>query len=69
MLLAHTDKVSNQNVVLLDVTTPFLHHPTRTCHDSIVDRNSFRKNNIHFTIAAALKLSQLCLEAIMAQLP
>ena len=67
MLLAHTDKVSNQNVVLLDVTTPFLHHPTRTCHDSIVDRNSFRKNNIHFTKAAALKWSKLCLESIMAQ--
>ena len=64
---AHCKKASNKNIVLVDVTTPFLRLPSRTCHDPIVDRNHFRKNNIHFNQPAALKLSKLCLESIMAQ--
>ena len=64
---AYCHTASKRNIVMLDVTTPFLLQPTRTSHDPIVDRNHFRKNNVHFNKAAALKLSQLCLESIMAQ--
>ena len=67
VIRAHCKKASNQNIVLLDVTKPFLLPPTPTSHDPIVDRHHFRKNNIHFNRAAALKLSKLCLESIMAQ--
>ena len=65
-ILGHSRHASNHNIFFLDVTTPFLHRPSRTCHDPIVDRSNFRKNDIHFTKTAARKLSQLCLEAIMA---
>ena len=64
---AHCNKATNRNISLLDVTEPFLLQTSRTSHDPIVDRSHFRKNDIHFYKAAALKLSQLCLESIMAQ--
>ena len=67
VILAHCKKANSQNIVLLDVTTPFLLQSTRTSHDPIVDRSHFRKNNIHFNQAAALKFSKLCLESIMTQ--
>ena len=64
---AHCRKANNRNIVMLDVTTPFLLQPTRTSQNPIVDRHHFRKNNIHFNQPAALKLSKLCFESIMAQ--
>ena len=64
---AYCHTASNRNIVMLDVTTPFLLQPTRTSQDLIVDRHYFRKNNIHFNQSAALKLSKLCSEFIMAQ--
>ena len=62
---AYCKKANRQNIVLLDVTTPFMLQSTRTSHDPIVNRHHFRKNNIHFNQAAALEFFKLCLESIM----
>ena len=67
IIQAHCKRASNQNITLLDVTSPFLLQPTRTSQDPIVDGHHFRKNNVHFNQPAALKLSKLCMESIMAQ--
>ena len=67
MIQRYCSKANNRNVFFLDATTPFLLQPSRTSHDRIVDRNHFRKNNIHFNNIASRKLSQSCLESIMAQ--
>ena len=66
VIQAHCKKANQHNIFLLDATSPFLLQSNRTSHDPIVDRRHFRKNNIHLDQVAALKLSKLCLEFILA---